>query len=40
MGRDRRLFEEDLVLGKVRGIVVIPADFTTRYTAGNRPDIR
>ena len=40
MGRDRRLFEEDLVLGKVRGIVVIPADFTTRYTAGNRPDIQ
>ncbi|MGO7967874.1 ABC transporter permease [Rhizobium ruizarguesonis] len=40
MGRDRRLFEEDLVLGKVRGIVVIPSDFTTRYTAGNRPDIQ
>ncbi|WP_027683413.1 ABC transporter permease [Rhizobium leguminosarum] len=40
MGRDRRLFEEDLVLGKVRGIVVIPADFTTRYTAGNLPDIQ
>ncbi|MBB6224753.1 ABC transporter permease [Rhizobium leguminosarum] len=40
MGRDRRLFEEDLVLGKVRGIVVIPADFTTRYTAGNRPAIQ
>ncbi|TAV50022.1 ABC transporter permease [Rhizobium leguminosarum] len=41
MGRDRRLFEEDLVLGKVRGVVVIPADFTTRYAAGNRrPDIQ
>ncbi|MBY5568882.1 ABC transporter permease [Rhizobium leguminosarum] len=40
IGRDRRLFEEDLVLGKLRGIVVIPADFTTRYTAGNRPDIQ
>ncbi|MDR9759514.1 ABC transporter permease [Rhizobium redzepovicii] len=40
MGRDRRLFEEDLVLGKVRGIVVIPADFTTRYTAANRPAIQ
>ncbi|OBY08309.1 hypothetical protein BAE36_05765 [Rhizobium leguminosarum bv. trifolii] len=40
MGRDRRLFEEDLVLGKVRGIVVIPADFPPRYPAGNRPDIQ
>ncbi|EJT04658.1 ABC transporter permease [Rhizobium sp. CCGE 510] len=40
VGRDRRLFEEDLVLGKVRGIVVIPADFTTDYIAGNRPDIQ
>ncbi|MGR9148023.1 ABC transporter permease [Rhizobium leguminosarum] len=40
MGRDRRLFEGDLVLGKVRGIVVIPADFTTRYTAGDRPGIQ
>ncbi|EJZ17720.1 ABC transporter permease [Rhizobium sp. Pop5] len=40
IGRDRRLFEEDLVLGKVRGIVVIPADFTTRYTAGNHPLIQ
>ena len=40
IGRDRRLFEEDLVLGKVRGIVVIPADFTTRYTAGNHASIQ
>ncbi|PDT15699.1 hypothetical protein CO670_15915 [Rhizobium sp. J15] len=40
IGRDRRLFEEDLVLGKVRGIVVIPADFTTRYIAGNHPSIQ
>ncbi|EJC80899.1 ABC-type multidrug transport system, permease component [Rhizobium leguminosarum bv. trifolii WSM2297] len=40
LGRDRRLFEEDLVLGKVRGIVIIPADFTTAYTAGNHPDIQ
>ena len=37
MGRDRRLFEEDLVVGKVRGVVVIPADFTTRYTAATVP---
>jgi len=40
VGRDRRLFEDDLVLGKVRGIVVIPADFTTNFTAGNHPDIQ
>ncbi|MBB2754153.1 UNVERIFIED_ORG: ABC-2 type transport system permease protein [Rhizobium aethiopicum] len=40
MGRDRRLFEEDLVLGNVRGIVIIPADFTTRYTADNHPAIQ
>lgn len=40
VGRDRRLFEDDLVLGKVRGIVVIPANFTTNFTAGNHPDIQ
>lgn len=27
VGRDRRDFEEDLVLGRVRGIIVIPAGF-------------
>ncbi|AHG46522.1 membrane protein [Rhizobium leguminosarum bv. trifolii CB782] len=40
IGRDRRLFEEDLVIGKVRGIVIIPAEFTTRYSAGNSPSIQ
>ena len=40
VGRDRRMFENDLVLGKVRGIVVIPADFATDYAAGNRPQIQ
>ncbi len=40
VGRDRRMFEEDLVLGNVRGIVVIPADFTTDYAAGNHPQIQ
>lgn len=40
VGRDRRMFENDLVLGNVRGIVVIPADFTTDYAAGNRPQIQ
>ncbi|MBB3409186.1 ABC-2 type transport system permease protein [Rhizobium sp. BK316] len=40
VGRDRRMFENDLVLGKVRGIVVISADFATDYAAGNRPQIQ
>ncbi|MBB3589886.1 ABC-2 type transport system permease protein [Rhizobium sp. BK529] len=40
VGRDRRMFEEDLVRGTVRGIVVIPADFTTDYAAGNHPQIQ
>lgn len=40
VGRDRRMFEEDLVLGNVRGIVVIPADFATDYAAGKRPQIQ
>lgn len=40
VGRDRRMFENDLVLGNVRGIVVIPADFTTDYAAGNHPQIQ
>ncbi|MBB3655016.1 ABC-2 type transport system permease protein [Rhizobium sp. BK650] len=40
VGRDRRMFEEDLVLGNVRGIVVIPADFAQDYAAGNHPQIQ
>ncbi|MDR6668469.1 ABC transporter permease [Rhizobium sp. 1399] len=40
VGRDRRMFKNDLVLGNVRGIVVIPADFTTDYAAGNHPQIQ
>ncbi len=40
VGRDRRMFEDDLVLGNVRGIVVIPADFATDYAAGNHPQIQ
>src|SRR5262245_43785992 len=39
-GRDRREFEEDLVLGRIRGILVIPANFTMDFTAGNHPDIQ
>ncbi len=40
VGRDRRMFEDDLVLGNVRGIVVIPADFATDFAAGNHPQIQ
>ncbi|MBB3309412.1 ABC-2 type transport system permease protein [Rhizobium sp. BK196] len=40
VGRDRRMFEDDLVLGNVRGIVVISADFATDYAAGNHPQIQ
>ncbi|KSV84028.1 ABC transporter permease [Sinorhizobium sp. GL28] len=40
VGRDRREFEEDLVLGRVRGIVVIPAAFTTDYAAGRHPTVQ
>lgn len=36
-GRDRRQFEDDLVLGRVRGIVVIPATFTADFAAGRKP---
>ncbi|MEF0944044.1 ABC transporter permease [Rhizobium sp. BR 362] len=39
-GRDRRQFEQDLVLSRVRGIIVVPADFTAAYMAGNRPQIQ
>jgi ABC-2 type transport system permease protein len=35
VGRHRREFEEALVLGRVRGIVVIPANFTERQAGGN-----
>ncbi|MDX3924211.1 MAG: ABC transporter permease [Shinella sp.] len=39
-GRDRRDFEEDLVLGRVRGIVVIPARFTADHAAGLHPAVQ
>jgi len=38
--RDRRVFEEDLVNGHIRGILVIPANFTTDYAAGNQPQVQ
>ncbi|WP_137389415.1 ABC transporter permease [Rhodoligotrophos defluvii] len=34
VGRDRRDFEDDLVLGRIRGILVIPADFAEAAAAG------
>lgn len=40
VGRDRREFEEDLVLGRVRGIVVIPAGFMGDHTAGRHPALQ
>jgi ABC-2 type transport system permease protein len=39
-GRDRRQFEEDLVLGHVRGIVVIPATFAADFVAGRKPALQ
>lgn len=40
VGRDRRDFEEDLVLGRVRGIIVIPAGFMADYAAGRHPNVQ
>ncbi|WP_043613374.1 ABC transporter permease [Ensifer sp. ZNC0028] len=40
VGRDRRDFEEDLVLGRVRGIIVIPAGFMAHYAAGRHPNVQ
>lgn len=40
VGRDRREFEEDLVLGRVRGIVVIPKSFAADYSAGRHPALQ
>jgi ABC-2 type transport system permease protein len=37
---DRRVFEEDLVNGRIRGILVIPANFSTDYAAGNHPQVQ
>lgn len=40
VGRDRRDFEDDLVLGRVRGIVVISAGFTADHAAGRHPALQ
>ncbi|MDF2116406.1 ABC transporter permease [Roseiarcaceae bacterium H3SJ34-1] len=39
-GRDRREFEEDLLVGKVRGILVIPATFDADFAATRAPKIQ
>jgi ABC-2 type transport system permease protein len=39
-GRDRREFADDLVLGRVRGIVVIPARFAADHAAGRHPAVQ
>jgi len=39
-GRDRRAFEEALILGQVKGVLVIPAGFTAALAARNHPEIQ
>jgi ABC-2 type transport system permease protein len=39
-GKDRREFEEDLVLGHIKGIVVIPATFASDFAAGSHPSVQ
>jgi ABC-2 type transport system permease protein len=38
--RDRRDFEEALVNGDIRGILIIPANFTADFAAGHQPRIQ
>jgi ABC-2 type transport system permease protein len=40
VGRDRRDFEEALVLGRVRGLIVVPATFTSDFAARKSPAIQ
>jgi len=39
-GRDRREFDDDLVLGRVRGIVVVPATFAADHAAARHPAVQ
>lgn len=39
-GRDRRHFEDDLVVGRIRGIIVIPATFTREHAGRDDPLIQ
>ena len=41
VGKDRREFEEDLVEGNIRGIVIIPQNFTTKgLSKSGRPQVQ
>ncbi|MGO4437159.1 ABC transporter permease [Rhizobium sp. RAF56] len=40
VGRDRRQFADDLTLGRLRGIIVIPSNFTADFDAGHNPQIQ
>ncbi|OCP16139.1 ABC transporter permease [Ensifer sp. LC163] len=40
LGRDRRDFEDDLVLGRIRGLVIIPARFEADHAAGQHPTLQ
>ena len=40
IGRDRRDFEEALVLGRVRGLIIVPATFTGDFAAKESPSIQ
>jgi ABC-2 type transport system permease protein len=40
MGRDRRRFEEDLTLGRIGGIIVIPSTFAGDFAERNAPAIQ
>jgi len=40
IGRDRRDFEEALVLGRVRGLIIVPATFTSDFAAQKNPSIQ
>ncbi len=39
-GRDRRIFEDDLTLGRIRGIIVIPSTFAGDFAEGDAPSIQ
>ncbi|MBP2234574.1 ABC-2 type transport system permease protein [Sinorhizobium kostiense] len=39
-GRDRREFDDDLALGRVRGIVVVPATFAADHAAARHPAVQ
>lgn len=40
LGRDPREFEDDLTLGRIGGIVVVPAIFTADFAAGRSPSVQ